>query len=72
MWNERTSTNAETCNRDGCPYLNQTGYDAVLDWANVLASIDCVSLPQSLQLELLQLQLQAELINLPRAECSGQ
>jgi hypothetical protein len=46
-------------NQAGCPYLNQTGADAVLDWANVLASIDRVSLPQSLQLELQQLQLQS-------------
>jgi hypothetical protein len=46
-----------THNQVGCPYLNQTGYDAVQDWAHVLARIDPHLLSVELQVELLQLQL---------------
>jgi hypothetical protein len=46
-------------NRAGCPYLNQTGADAVLDWANVLAGIDPAALPSEIQTELRRLQLKS-------------
>jgi len=69
MWSDRPSNSAETRNQAGCPYLNQTGSDAVLNWANILASIDYISLPQSLQLELRQLQLQAQVSELPATAC---
>ena len=39
-------------NRAGCPYLNQAGADAVLDWSSVLAGIDPAALPSELQAEL--------------------
>jgi hypothetical protein len=45
-----------THNQAGCPYLNQTGYDAVQEWAQVLARIDMRTLPPELQLELQRLQ----------------
>jgi hypothetical protein len=43
----------------GCPYLNQTGADAVVDWISVLAGIDPAALPSELQSELRQLQLKS-------------
>jgi hypothetical protein len=46
-------------NQAGCPYLNQTGADAVLDWVSVLAGIDPAALPSELQSELRQLKLQS-------------
>ena len=46
-------------NQDGCPYLNQAGTDAVLDWISVLAGIDLAALPSELQSELRQLQLKS-------------
>jgi hypothetical protein len=69
MWSDSSNNSAETRNQAGCPYLNQTGSDAVLNWVNILASIDQVSLPQSLQAELRQLQLQAQLCELPATAC---
>jgi hypothetical protein len=69
MWSDSPSNSAETRNQAGCPYLNQTGSDAVLNWANVLASIELLSLPQSLQAELRQLQLQVQLSELPATAC---
>lgn len=48
---------AETHNRFGCPYLAQTGPDAILDWARVLANIDLAALSPDLQDELRRLQL---------------
>jgi hypothetical protein len=44
-------------NQAGCPYLHQTGRDAVQNWAYVLASIELVTLPADLQLELQDLRL---------------
>ena len=69
MWSDSPSDILETRNQAGCPYRNQTGADAVLNWANVLASIDRLSLPQSLQVELQQLQLQAGLRELSATAC---
>ena len=46
-------------NRAGCPYLNQAGADAVLDWSSVLAGIDPAALPSELQAELRKLQLKS-------------
>ena len=43
----------------GCPYLNQAGADAVLDWSSVLAGIDPAALPSELQAELRKLQLKS-------------
>src|SRR5215217_6318095 len=39
-------------NRAGCPYLNQAGADAVLNWVSVLAGIDPATLPSELRAEL--------------------
>ena len=69
MWSDSPNNIVETRNQAGCPYLNQTGADAVLNWANVLASIDRLSLPQNLQVELQQLQLQAGLRELAVTAC---
>jgi hypothetical protein len=46
-------------NQAGCPYLNQSGAEAVLDWSNVLAGIDLAALPSELQAELRRLQLKS-------------
>ena len=46
-------------NRAGCPYLNQNGVDAVLDWNSVLAGIDPAALPSELQSELHRLRLKS-------------
>jgi hypothetical protein len=46
-------------NQAGCPYLNQTGAEAVLDWINVLAGIDPAALPSELQSELRRLQIKS-------------
>jgi hypothetical protein len=46
-------------NQAGCPYLNQTGAEAVLDWITVLAKIDPAALPSDLQAELRQLQIKS-------------
>ena len=46
-------------NRAGCPYLNQAGADAVLNWSSVLAGIDPAALPSELQAELRKLQLKS-------------
>ena len=54
--NDSTLNMAPTHNQSGCPYLNQTGYDAVQSWAQVLAQIDLQSLPADLQAELQQLR----------------
>jgi hypothetical protein len=48
-------------NQSGCPYLNQTGAEAVLDWASVLAGIDPAALPSELQSELRRLQLKSSM-----------
>jgi hypothetical protein len=55
---QATTSNAATAthNQAGCPYLNQTGCEAVKDWASVLARIDLPALPPDLQLELRRLQ----------------
>jgi hypothetical protein len=50
---------AKSHNQAGCPYLNQTGAEAVLDWSSVLAGIDLAALPSDLQAELHQLQLKS-------------
>jgi hypothetical protein len=47
----------QTQNQAGCPYLHQTGRDAVQNWAHVLANIDLVTLPADLQTELQHLRL---------------
>jgi hypothetical protein len=47
---------AKARNRAGCPYLDQKGVDAVLDWSSVLAAIDPATLPSELQAELRRLQ----------------
>jgi hypothetical protein len=39
-------------NQAGCPYLNQSGFDAVQRWAQVLEQIDPQILPVELQQEL--------------------
>lgn len=39
-------------NQAGCPYLNQSGFDAVQKWAQVLDQIDPQTLPAELQHEL--------------------
>jgi hypothetical protein len=52
---------SQTHNQAGCPYLNQTGREAVQDWSHVLASIDLVMLPAELQAEL----------QLLRSKCAG-
>jgi hypothetical protein len=52
-------------NRMGCPFLNQTGKDAVLDWGNVLTRIDLLALPPELQAELEQLRLKYTGVDLP-------
>jgi hypothetical protein len=59
--NSQSSSQRSTKSRNqaGCPYLNQTGADAVLDWINVLAGIDPAALPSELQSELHQLQLKS-------------
>ena len=46
-------------NRAGCPYLNQIGADAVLNWVSVLAGIDPATLPSELRAELGRLQLKS-------------
>jgi hypothetical protein len=46
-----------THNQAGCPYLNQTGCEAVKDWAQVLARLDLLTLQPDLQVELKRLQL---------------
>ena len=46
-------------NQAGCPYLNQTGVEAVLDWSSVLAGIDPAALPSELQAELHRLQIKS-------------
>jgi hypothetical protein len=57
-----TSRNAaQTHNQAGCPYLYQTGHEAVQEWPNVLAAIDLLALPTDLQAELLEL----------RSRCTG-
>jgi hypothetical protein len=48
---------SQTHNHAGCPYLNQTGREAVQDWSDVLASIDLAALPAELQAELQLLRL---------------
>lgn len=50
------NTATETHNQMGCPYLNQTGAEAIYEWASVLANIDIESLPPQLQTELQQLR----------------
>ena len=50
-----------THNRAGCPYLNQTGREAVQHWAVVLMEIDPQSLPPDLRIELQQLRGACEL-----------
>lgn len=50
----------EHANQLGCPYLHQTGHQAVRDWANVLASIDTRALPPELQNELRMLRLASD------------
>jgi hypothetical protein len=60
MVHQRSGRRATTAhNQAGCPYLNQTGEDAVLDWASVLAGIDLTTLPADLRAELHQLQLRS-------------
>lgn len=54
-------------NQAGCPHLNQTGMDAVLDWRGVLAAIDPTQLPAALQAELRRLQLEAGAANVSAA-----
>src|SRR5215475_5229585 len=49
----------ETHNQAGCPYLNQSGEQAVLNWAHILGEIDPQTLPPNLQAELLQLRARA-------------
>ena len=44
-------------NQAACPYLNQTGAQAVLNWDGVLAALAAAELPAELQAELRQLQL---------------
>jgi len=39
-------------NQAGCPYLSQSGFDAVQRWAQVLDQIDPETLPAELQYEL--------------------
>ena len=46
---------SETHNQVGCPYQNQSGEQAVLNWVHILAEIDVRTLPPDLQLELRQL-----------------
>jgi len=46
-------------NRAGCPYQNQTGVDAVLNWTSVLTGIDPAALTPELQAELRRLQLKS-------------
>jgi len=58
---------SKTHNRAGCPYRDQTGKDAVLDWAGVLAGIDLPALPAELQVELQQLRLRYAIADLPGA-----
>jgi hypothetical protein len=55
-WIDESGSATETHNRAGCPYLNQTGNDAVQDWASVLVSIDPKTLAADLRAELQQLQ----------------
>jgi hypothetical protein len=57
MTHRNSSKRAAMHNRMGCPFLNQTGKDAVLDLGNVLARIDLLGLPPELQAELEQLRL---------------
>jgi len=57
MAHRNSSKRAAMHNRMGCPFLNQTGKDAVLEWGNVLARIDLLALPPELQAELEQLRL---------------
>ena len=54
---ETSSGAMPTHNQAGCPYLNQTGREAVKDWARVLARIDLSALLPELQVELRHLQL---------------
>ena len=56
MRNHPATPATETHNFRGCPYLLQTGPDAVVDWARVLADIDLTALSPDLQAELRQLQ----------------
>jgi hypothetical protein len=56
-WIDETGSAMETHNQAGCPYLNQTGSDAVRDWASVLASIDLTTLTADIQAELQQLRM---------------
>ena len=51
---------AQHHNHLGCPYLNQTGSQAVRDWTNVLASIDTRALPPELERELTRLRLASD------------
>jgi hypothetical protein len=55
-WVDESAKATETHNQAGCPYLNQTGRDAVQDWASALARIDPTTLAADLQAELQQLQ----------------
>jgi hypothetical protein len=69
MWSDNPNKIVETHNQAGCPYLDQTGADAVLNWAHILASIDRLLLPENLRIELQQLQLQAGLRELAATPC---
>ena len=54
-------------NRAGCPYLNQAGAGAVLDWRSVLAGIAPAALPSELQAELRKLQLKSSAVGVSAA-----
>jgi hypothetical protein len=69
MWSDSPNNISETRNQAGCPYLNQIGADAVLNWANILASIDRLLLPENLQIELQQLLFEAGLRELAATAC---
>ena len=54
--NNTTAKTSDTHNQLGCPYLNQSGAEAVLDWASVLAAIETAELTPELHSQLQQLR----------------
>ena len=56
---DNAGTVTDTHNQFGCPYLDQSGAEAVLDWASVLASIDPANLAPELRSQLQQLRVRS-------------